>query len=299
MAPSYDVGPSGAAATSSLDDADTTAPEPARRTADVGPPMASPRTPGTHNRVTAMEQILRDNDAEVADLPRGGVGFNAPKEMSIDEVRRVSVVIGLDRFFKPEELLQLAQAIAGNPSGRQQSGEGTVSISKEMVVELRGIDFDITPITDERQKIGFAGTTEWIWQIKPKSEGTYILDLTIHALVGTDRRRMEQLSARIDVKVNPCATLRGCLKEIAEFLNRGKEIYLSLAALIGAVAAWQSRRKKQRAAAWKSSLSKPVSPQPGYGSATQLSGQSPGGANLTEGIRKGKRTRNGRAAPRS
>jgi hypothetical protein len=55
-----------------------------------------------------------------------------------------------------------------------------------MEAKLEGLDFEIKPITPEKQLLRDPEDTEWRWQIKAKNHGRKSLYLTLNRLVDVD-----------------------------------------------------------------------------------------------------------------
>lgn len=203
------------------------------------PKQASPKQvelPAETTVVTsAPPPPMSDSAIDVAlrDLPIGSIAFNTPEEIPLGE----SAVIELLLSMKETES-QLAPAVA--PSGPVETAR--VRFSNQMQAELRGLGFEIEPITPELQAVSRSERTRWRWQIMPVETDAQPLHLTLSARVRIDgegmMRTIETFEREIHVRV-PLA------RRVTDFVSGHSEIVFTflLAPLAAAGWRWWRRRK--------------------------------------------------------
>jgi len=103
---------------------------------------------------------LTFNDV-MSQLMRSSFGYTVPQEMNIDEEAEVRLVVNPSK--------DEAEIRATLPEG--QITVGTIQVSQVLVARLSSNDFDVTPISPERQALDRVIDTTWIWRIKPKRAG--------------------------------------------------------------------------------------------------------------------------------
>jgi len=109
-------------------------------------------------------------ESEKSKLCMGNIAYEPEREMIAGEVYRVEARISMDETL--EELI----------SGLSTQGKvevESIPVSTFMKVRLTGPEFDISPITDERQLVAKSGYREWLWDVTPLEPGKH--DLTLSA----------------------------------------------------------------------------------------------------------------------
>jgi hypothetical protein len=179
---------------------------------------------------------------ELQQLPKGKIYLSAPIEMKVSDKRVVDARVGLN---VPEEVLK------GHARAGDQSTEGTLRVSHEMVAILSGPGFAITSITPEKQAVAEGFPTVWEWEVEAKVEGAQELEATLYALVPdspstTAQQRIDSYTQKINVSVKP-QTWGEWIKSTGEEIGAIKGILLSLGAIAAAVFSWFGiSRKRQR-----------------------------------------------------
>ncbi len=115
----------------------------------------------------------------------GNIAFNAPTSMKFDETPRIKLLLGIKQTIE-----ELKQDIKVEIEKKHLSGDIDVARIKVapliMQALLEGSSFEIKPITPNEQPISSEVTTEWQWEIIPKSAGENILNLTLNAKLPID-----------------------------------------------------------------------------------------------------------------
>jgi len=115
-------------------------------------------------------------------------------------------------------------------SSRDQTFEGSLRVSSEMVAILNGPGFRIEAVTPEKQTIAEGFPTVWSWNVEAKQDGEQELEATLYAIVGDDRQRIDSYVQKITVSVRE-QTWREWLESLGHEVDAVKAI---LAALVGA-----------------------------------------------------------------
>src|SRR6516165_10632156 len=111
--------------------------------------------------------------------------------MKVSDKRTVDARVGINIA---DDILR-GRARAGD-----QSVEGTLPVSHQMIATLNGPGFAIAKITPQKQTVAEGYATVWEWEIEAKTEGAQELEATVYALVpdsvsSTARQRIPQLHA--------------------------------------------------------------------------------------------------------
>ena len=110
----------------------------------------------------------------------GNIAFNAPTSMDLDETVRIQLLLGIKKTIE-----ELKQNIKVEIEKKHLFGDIEAARIKVapliMQAHLEGYSFDIKSITPDEQPISSEITTEWLWEVIPKSSGIGILSLTLNA----------------------------------------------------------------------------------------------------------------------
>ena len=110
----------------------------------------------------------------------GNIAFNEPTSMYLDETVRIQLILGIKQTIE-----ELKQNIKVEIEKKHLFGDIEAARIKVapliMQAHLEGYSFDIKSITPDEQPISSEITTEWIWEVIPKSSGIGILSLTLNA----------------------------------------------------------------------------------------------------------------------
>ena len=110
----------------------------------------------------------------------GNIAFNAPTSMDLDETVRIQLLLGIKQTIE-----ELKQNIKVEIEKKHLFGDIEAARIKVapliMQAHLEGYSFDIKSITPDEQPISSEITTEWLWEVIPKSSGIGILSLTLNA----------------------------------------------------------------------------------------------------------------------
>jgi hypothetical protein len=153
--------------------------------------------------------------------------------MKVSDKRNVEARVGVN---VPDDVLR-HHARAGD-----QSKEGVLRVSHEMVATLSGPGFAITPITPERQTVAEGFPTVWEWEIEAKATGPQELKATIYALVpdtasATARQLINSHTQEINVSVKP-QTWSEWLTSAHEEIDTVKAILIAFASTATLALGW-------------------------------------------------------------
>lgn len=115
-----------------------------------------------------------DVDKALSSLETATIVYNPPKKINIDESKVVKLGMSLK-----DDTVALARLIGGN----EPISSAHVKVSPQMRATLTGSDFNIKDRANSTQVVGSGETTQWEWEITPKSPGTHTLNLSLTALV--------------------------------------------------------------------------------------------------------------------
>lgn len=175
-------------------------------------------------------------------LPKGNIVLHAPNAMRVGERRTVEANVGVN---VPIETLRKP------PSSRDQTIEGSLRVSSEMVATLNGPGFKIDAVTPEKQTIAEGFPTVWSWNVEAKQDGDQELEATLYAIVGDDRQRIDSYVQKITVSVRE-QTWSEWLESLGHEIDAVKAILGALVAAATVVFGWFgisfARQKRKEAA---------------------------------------------------
>jgi hypothetical protein len=173
--------------------------------------------------------------AKLQMLPMGNIFLEAPRTMRVNEVRRVESRVGIN---VPMEILRQQTAVW------EQSAEGPLRVSNEMVATLSGPGFKITATTPEQQTVAEGLPTVWEWNVEAMQDGDQELTATLYVLVPdgdkTNRQRMESYTRDVVVSVKE-QTWNERLKAFSEGISTLQAIGTALGGIAAAALGWFSR----------------------------------------------------------
>jgi hypothetical protein len=125
-----------------------------------------------------------------------------------------------------------------------------LKVSNRMAATLSGgTAFDVTPTGPQEQWISDTETTEWNWQVTPKSAGEQFLMLSLDALITLngkdDKRTLNTFKRKINVEVGWPENISEWLELIKKNGENATWIWGTLLIPIGG-AAWAWIRRKRR-----------------------------------------------------
>jgi hypothetical protein len=157
------------------------------------------------------------------------ITFNAPKEMQLEEIKTIQLVLSPTATF--EELSQLLEETGQTLCASIVAGGLTQA-------RLTAPHFNVYPITPETQRINPEGTTQWKWDIEPVQAGK---DQKLHLALSVfviDRGQTEQTKPRsMEVFDHTMEVNVSLGQRIANILNLGESPLVALATIVGAAAA--------------------------------------------------------------
>ena len=194
--------------------------------ANVGPdPAADPTS-------SEIDRILKG-------LALGNIAFNTPESMSLNEAKKVELL--LSSSLSPENLKKEVEK--QNVEGSIQVEE--IQISDQMEATLTGDGFQITEVLPARRAISKTGVTEWKWDVRALKEGKLRLHLTLNALVTVSGNPPQQHTIRTFDK--EYVVVVGVKDTVISFARQHWQ-WLWTTVLLP-VGAWLWKRKRKEAAA--------------------------------------------------
>lgn len=186
-------------------------------------PVVENTPPPTGSAWSAVDQFK-------ASLRKGNVAFNAPKEMDVDEVTVMQLLVSLS-----ESVSQLKRKLTR--PGEQYGGEAEVSPRMRARVTAVTTGLKVNPITDADQVVGTTGTTEWRWQVQAMTVGEQELEVTLTAVVGESSLLVDTYKKTIRVRV----TRPYLMRQTLQFLRDNWVVIAGGVAAIGGVGTWLLR----------------------------------------------------------
>lgn len=158
------------------------------------------------------DETLRTDDFLIADralekLEVANIAFNTPQKMNIKESTKIQLFLGLSKSSE-----ELSNQITG--PGAQESA--SIRVSSEMEARLTGANFSITAVKPEKQVVSRNSTTDWQWEVQPKSEGRLNLHLTLTAIVDVNGTSVQKAIRTFDREIEVEVTLK---QAISSFLK--------------------------------------------------------------------------------
>lgn len=132
---------------------------------------------------TAVKPAFFPVNDIIDQLSSASFGYSVPKEANIDDAVEVDMIVN--------PAITVDQIKDQLPDG-QKVGQ-TIQISKVIQATVTSTDFEVTPITPERQVVMGNQNTTWKWSLKPKSVGpNKEVKITVTAIVIVDGERTER-----------------------------------------------------------------------------------------------------------
>ncbi|HEV7305240.1 hypothetical protein [Ensifer sp.] len=141
-----------------------------------------PPLPETANELSLAYLQMKTLGAIIQTLPDGRVTLNAPKRMTLGEMREVSALVGVG---VPREKLE-----AVFREGDQHFA-GAAKISHKMRARLTGVNFKVEGVTTEEQVVALGVPSLWKWKVNASTEGTQTLTAIIYAVVQSADEEVE------------------------------------------------------------------------------------------------------------
>lgn len=168
-------------------------------------------------------------DIILRNMEFGNIAFNTPRSLNIQDTAIIQLLLNAKI---PFDLLKQQLEWAGAREGTK------IKISDKMEASLTAPNFAITPISPGIQAISRKETTEWKWEIKPKSTGRHYVHLTLSALLNIEGestpRAIRTFDRRIEIDITWGQLAKGF------FSNNWQWLW---AALIVPIAGWIWKKK--------------------------------------------------------
>jgi hypothetical protein len=160
------------------------------------PARTKPSSSKPVNSVSIEQYSLNNLSSQLFDAT---IAFVVPNEANVDDSIKVQLLIDINKTTKELEKELTSTGIVYSDQ---------VKISNLVYTKLTAPDFEISQLTPEIQPISSEEITEWLWNLKPKSTGTFDVYLTINAVVkinGKEKQRQiktfeKQLTIQITKK---------------------------------------------------------------------------------------------------
>jgi hypothetical protein len=188
-------------------------------------PPPEPTTSPSARRMAARGESLQA-------LPKGNIVLHAPNAMRVGERRTVEANVGVN---VPIEILRKPL------SSRDQTIEGSLRVSSDMVASLNGPGFKIDAVTPEQQAIAEGFPTVWSWNVEAKEDGEQELEATLYVLLPdgdtSSRQRVDSYVQKITVSVRE-RTWGEWLESFGHEVDAMKAIVVTLVGAATVVFGW-------------------------------------------------------------
>ena len=185
-------------------------------------------------------------DDALSKLEFANIAFNAPASINLEDSARIQLLLALATSI--DDLKKQIDA-GGDLRGAR------IKVADRMQAHLTGANFDISAITPEDQAISGRDSTQWQWDVKPKSDGVQHLHLTLSALIEVDGQSTPRSIRTFDSDIRVVVPVRHEL--LSFFKDNWQWLWATLLVPFGA---WLwGKWKKARAPA----PTKPESPEDG------------------------------------
>ena len=131
----------------------------------------------------------------MAEHALSNIAFNTPEKIPYGEPSYIQFV--MDPSLTKEEIVKKIREKGPVATAR-------IKITREMEVTLTGENFDITPISEQKQMIALDETTEWKWSIVPNRPGKNRVHLVVNAIIrvdGVEMKRSKSFDRYIEIEV--------------------------------------------------------------------------------------------------
>lgn len=166
-------------------------------------------------------------------LESANIAYNTPSNINIEDKAKIQLLID---FNKAQE--ELAKEVKAD--GKVVTGN--VLASSKLMAHVSSADFDIVEITPETQILDDSLTTEWDWELVPKSTGKKQIHLEITALVSTEDGLFSHHIKSYDTDITVEVTKKQLIKSFVK--NYWQWMISSL--LLPLVGIWWKLRDKKK-----------------------------------------------------
>ena len=142
-------------------------------------------TAGTQNKTVISEipgKIIKKDGIE-NQLSTASLTFSVPEYANVSDTITAQLLINPN--LSPEELAK--QLKINSPKEKTE-----IQISKIVITKLIAPDFIVEKVTPEEQIISETKTTEWLWRLKPKATGKYVINLSVTAVIKVSNQKMAE-----------------------------------------------------------------------------------------------------------
>lgn len=154
----------------------------------------------------------QSTDAIMAQLTNASMAFTLPEKANIDDEVRAHLLIDANKTVD-----ELAKSLGGDVRASNQ-----IKVSKIIVAKLVAPDFVVTPITPEEQALTKDESTEWIWDLQPKTAGLFTADLVITAVVQVGDKAsthsIKTFSKKLTIDIRPQQAIKKWFKEYWQWI---------------------------------------------------------------------------------
>jgi hypothetical protein len=197
--------------------------------------------PGGADTAVRVEHPGPPAAGDLPPLDSGAIAFNAPDRMQLGDIIRIQAVLqpGTDTASVRVKIEEAGPVRAH-----------VIGVADSVEAQLKGGAFEINPLYPERRRLTRDRPIEWLWEVKPRSDGRQVLVLTVFAWLLESGSRdwvpIRTFRETIDVEVRP-APKTSPSNQIGAFVRDNWDKILTLLVIPLSAGLWrglQRRRKK-------------------------------------------------------
>lgn len=148
---------------------------------EVSKAMAAPAPMITKTKIIEEPEVAfamkEKTDVVTRNLFSASLAFVIPEKANVEDSIKAQLLIDTKK-----ELIDLEKELT--VKGTKTSKK--IEISRIVKATISAPNFEVTNVTDTEQIISDNATTEWTWALKPKSAGTYDVNLVVTAIINYD-----------------------------------------------------------------------------------------------------------------
>lgn len=148
--------------------------------------------PPLEERPNGRPQEVARAEEPLESLEFATIALNTPHEMNLNETAVVELLVGLTM---PSH--ELAERFEG--AGVREFAR--IRVSERMEARLTGANFAVVATTPEEQTIPDTDVAGWKWEVKPTSQGSHSLHLTLSSLGQTNSLPLQSVLRAYDKRM--------------------------------------------------------------------------------------------------
>lgn len=157
-----------------------------------------PKGGGYPSIVENKEKTTEKTDVVTRQLFSASLAFVIPEIANINESIKAQLLINPNKDLKELE--------------KELTRKGTVTskeikVSKVVKATIVAPDFEVSKVTEEEQILSDTQSTEWLWNLVPKTSGEHDVSLTVTAIITTNNKEskhhLKTFEKTVTIKITP------------------------------------------------------------------------------------------------